>query len=111
MLAENALGLVVVDMHAAHERIVYEKLKAAAASDGALPAQPMLIPVSFAATPAEQATAEAERETLLTLGLDLAPLSAGTLAAPVSYTHLDVYKRQGWTTPPWPPACCAARPR
>ena len=81
VLAENTLGLVVVDMHAAHERIVYEKLKAAAASDGALPAQPLLIPVSFAATPAEQATAEAERETLLTLGLDLAPLSAGTLAA------------------------------
>jgi DNA mismatch repair protein MutL len=47
----------------------------------ALPAQPLLIPVSFAATPAELATAEAERETLLTLGLDLAPLSASTLVA------------------------------
>jgi DNA mismatch repair protein MutL len=81
VLAENAQGLVVVDMHAAHERIVYEKLKAAASSGGALPAQPLLIPVSFAATPAELATAEAERETLLTLGLDLAPLSAGTLVA------------------------------
>ena len=81
VLAENTLGLIVVDMHAAHERIVYEKLKAAAASGGALPAQPLLIPVSFAATPAEQATAETERETLLTLGLDLAPLSAGTLVA------------------------------
>ncbi len=81
VLAENTQGLVVVDMHAAHERIVYEKLKAAAASGGALPAQPLLIPVSFAATPAELATAEAERQTLLTLGLDLAPLSAGTLVA------------------------------
>ena len=81
VLAENAQGLVVVDMHAAHERIVYEKLKAAASSGGALPAQPLLIPVSFAATPAELATAEAERETLLTLGLDLAPLSASTLVA------------------------------
>lgn len=81
VLAENAQGLVVVDMHAAHERIVYEKLKAAAASGGALPAQPLLIPVSFAATPAEMATAETERETLLTLGLDLAPLSASTLVA------------------------------
>jgi len=81
VLAENAQGLIVVDMHAAHERIVYERLKAAAASSGALPAQPLLIPVSFAATPAELATAEAERETLLTLGLDLAPLSASTLVA------------------------------
>ena len=81
MLAENQQGLVVVDMHAAHERIVYEKLKTAATSHGALPAQPLLIPVSFAATPAEIATAEAEHQTLLTLGLDLGLLSAGTLVA------------------------------
>ncbi len=81
VLAENQQGLVVVDMHAAHERIVYEKLKAAATSHGALPAQPLLIPVSFAATPAEIATAEAEHQTLLTLGLDLGLLSAGTLVA------------------------------
>mgnify|MGYP003543290866 CR=1 FL=1 len=62
MLAENAQGLVVVDMHAAHERIVYERLKCAAGTGAALPAQPMLIPVSFAATPAEVAIAEAEAD-------------------------------------------------
>ena len=65
-------------MHAAHERIVYERLKAAGGS-GPLPAQPLLIPLSFAATAAEVATAEAEGPTLRELGLDLAPLSATTL--------------------------------
>ncbi len=80
VLAENAQGLVVVDMHAAHERIVYERLKRAADATAALPMQPLLVPVSFAATPAEIATAEAEATTLLALGLDVSVLSAGTLA-------------------------------
>ena len=79
VLAENEHGLVVVDMHAAHERIVYERLKAAAQGQGALPAQPLLIPHSFAATAAEVATADSEAAVLLELGLDVAPLSAGTL--------------------------------
>jgi DNA mismatch repair protein MutL len=84
VLAENAQGLVIVDMHAAHERIVYERLKAAQTGSSAgntrMPAQPLLVPVSFAATPAEVATAEAESQALLDLGLDVAPLSAATLA-------------------------------
>jgi DNA mismatch repair protein MutL len=89
VLAENQQGLVIVDMHAAHERIVYERLKAAAdsaapggggASGGQLPLQPLLIPMSFVATAAEMATAEAEGPALLELGLDVAPLSASTLA-------------------------------
>lgn len=79
VLAENAQGLIVVDMHAAHERIVYEKLKRAAGSEGALPSQPLLIPFTFSATPTEIATAEAEQQTLQLLGLDLSVLSAGTL--------------------------------
>ena len=79
ILAENAYGLVVVDMHAAHERIVYEKLKREAAASGAVPTQPLLIPVSFAATAAELACAEAEHDTLVQLGLDVSALSAGTL--------------------------------
>ena len=80
VLAENAQGLVVVDMHAAHERIVYEALKRAAARGGPLPAQPLLIPVSFAATPLELAAAEAHADTLQQLGLDLSPLGPATLA-------------------------------
>jgi DNA mismatch repair protein MutL len=79
VLAENAAGLVIVDMHAAHERVVYERLKADLA--GQAPAvQPLLIPATFAATAAEIATAEASGDALRALGLDLAPLAAGTLA-------------------------------
>ncbi len=82
ILAENAQGLVVVDMHAAHERIVYERLKAAQgdASGQALSSQPLLIPATFAATPTELATADACADTLAALGLDVAPLSPGVLA-------------------------------
>ncbi|MBQ0944775.1 DNA mismatch repair endonuclease MutL [Ideonella sp. 4Y16] len=79
ILAENAQGLVVVDMHAAHERIVYERLKAAA-DQAALAAQPLLIPATFAATPTEVATAEARADELQALGLDLSALGPGRLA-------------------------------
>jgi len=89
ILAENAQGLVVVDMHAAHERIVYERLKSAQA-DQAIPrpdgsaapmaSQPLLIPATFAATPTEVATAESQADALAALGLDVAPLSPGVLA-------------------------------
>jgi DNA mismatch repair protein MutL len=88
ILAENAQGLVIVDMHAAHERIVYERLKSQFASmdtggGSTLPglsSQPLLIPATFAATPAEVATAEAHVDTLHTLGLEITPFSAKTLA-------------------------------
>ena len=79
VLAENAQGLVVVDMHAAHERIVYERLKSAHAG-ATLAAQPLLIPATFAATPSEVTTAEAAAEALVELGLDVSPLSPGVLA-------------------------------
>jgi DNA mismatch repair protein MutL len=82
VLAENAQGLVIVDMHAAHERIVYERLKASLAARGgaAIDAQPLLIPASFKATPQEIATAEAQADNLRALGLDVSPLSASVLA-------------------------------
>ncbi len=78
VLAQNEHGLVIVDMHAAHERVVYERLKATV-GDSALLAQPLLIPLPFAATPLEMATAQAHAALLLELGLDVAPLSAATL--------------------------------
>ncbi|MCR5864239.1 DNA mismatch repair endonuclease MutL [Aquincola sp. J276] len=79
VLAENRQGLVIVDMHAAHERIVYERLKASVGA-AAIESQPLLIPATFAASPTEIAVAESQRETLLALGLDLGPLSPGVLA-------------------------------
>jgi DNA mismatch repair protein MutL len=79
VLAENSQGLVIVDMHAAHERIVYERLKAGLGA-AAIETQPLLIPATFAATPQEVATAEAQADNLRRLGLDLAPLSPAVLA-------------------------------
>jgi DNA mismatch repair protein MutL len=82
VLAENAQGLVIVDMHAAHERIVYERLKASLGErqDRAIESQPLLIPATFAATAQEIATAEAQADNLRALGLDVSPLAAGVLA-------------------------------
>ena len=88
VLAENAHGLVIVDMHAAHERVVYERLKAQLAADR-LASQPLLLPQAFAATPAECATAEAHQETLLQLGLDVGPIGPGKLAVRALPTALS----------------------
>jgi DNA mismatch repair protein MutL len=79
ILAENAQGLVVVDMHAAHERIVYERLKQQLDAHQ-ITSQPLLIPATFAATPAEVATAEDARDVLAQLGLEITPFSPRTLA-------------------------------
>ena len=79
ILAENAQGLVVVDMHAAHERIVYERLKQQM-NDEQLASQPLLIPATFAATPQEVATAEDSGVVLAMLGLEIVPFSPKTLA-------------------------------
>ena len=80
ILAENAQGLVLVDMHAAHERIVYERLKAQVEQGARLASQPLLIPATFAATPEEVATAESHADTLALLGLEVVPFSPRTLA-------------------------------
>ena len=79
ILAENAQGLVIVDMHAAHERIVYERLKTQMDAQS-VRSQPLLIPATFAATPAEVATAEAAQATLELLGLQVTPFTPKTLA-------------------------------
>ncbi len=80
VLAENRHGLVIVDMHAAHERVVYERLKAALDREAAVEMQPLLIPATFAATPTEAATAETQAAALARLGLDIAALAPGVLA-------------------------------
>jgi DNA mismatch repair protein MutL len=70
IISQTAQGMIIVDMHAAHERIVYERMKAQV-HGGALEAQPLLVPVSMAASHAEVATAEAEREAFARLGVEL----------------------------------------
>ncbi|SAK39187.1 DNA mismatch repair protein [Caballeronia hypogeia] len=79
VLAQNARGLVIVDMHAAHERILYEQFKHALA-DRAIAVQPLLIPVSMTAEPVEIGIVEEEKATLDALGFDLAVLSPTSIA-------------------------------
>ena len=87
ILAENTHGLVVVDMHAAHERIVYERLKQQLDTTQ-ITSQPLLIPASFSATPQEIATAESCADVLMQLGLEVSALSAKTLAVRAVPTSL-----------------------
>jgi len=79
VLAQNARGLVIVDMHAAHERILYEQFKQALA-ERSLAVQPLLIPISMTADPIETGTVEEEKATLEALGFDLAVLSPTSIA-------------------------------
>ena len=92
ILAENADGLVVVDMHAAHERIGYEKLKAA--HDGAgLRTQPLLVPSSLAVSEREADVAEREVATLAQLGFEVqrsGPQSLLLRSVPALLAHGDV---------------------
>ncbi|MGZ3184033.1 MAG: DNA mismatch repair endonuclease MutL [Telluria sp.] len=83
VLAQNTRGLVLVDMHAAHERILYEQLKNAldASLEGQqMQVQPLLIPVTFFADGVEVGTASEHQETLRALGFDIAVMSPTTLA-------------------------------
>ncbi len=79
ILAQNPHGLIVVDMHAAHERIVYERLKTAFDAQQ-MPTQPLLVPVTFTADTLDVATVEEHQEALQRLGFDIAPISTHTLA-------------------------------
>ena len=79
ILAENAQGLVLVDMHAAHERIMYERLKIAMASEG-LSGQPLLVPESLAVSQREADCAEEHADWFQRLGFELQRLGPETLA-------------------------------
>ncbi|MBB6135702.1 DNA mismatch repair protein MutL [Massilia aurea] len=83
ILAQNTRGLVLVDMHAAHERILYEQIKNALdaqAQGQEMQVQALLIPVTFYADAMEVATVHEHADTLATLGFDIAALSPTTLA-------------------------------
>ncbi|MGP1678018.1 MAG: DNA mismatch repair endonuclease MutL, partial [Burkholderiales bacterium] len=78
ILAQNRQGLVLVDMHAAHERILYERLKGALDAQG-MSTQKLLIPVSFNAERLEVAAVEEHAGVLRRLGFDMAALSPTAL--------------------------------
>ena len=88
ILAENKQGLVLVDMHAAHERIVYEQLKLQMDTHQ-LSSQPLLIPATFSATEQEIATTQANEQVLLDLGIEVSLLSSKTLAVRAVPTTLS----------------------
>lgn len=95
ILAENEEGLLIVDMHAAHERINYERLKAAA--DKNLSVQPLLVPVTFRVTGEEMGTFEEYGEALASLGLEVtaageAALAVRALPAVLTREKTDVEK-------------------
>ncbi|MEK6209125.1 MAG: DNA mismatch repair endonuclease MutL [Pseudomonadota bacterium] len=79
ILAHNDKGLVVVDMHAAHERIVYEQLKSAL-DDDRIPTQQLLIPATMAASALDVATVEDNAQTLSRFGFELAVIAPNAIA-------------------------------
>jgi len=92
VLAQNEAGLVLVDMHAAHERILMEKMKAAL-DRGGLERQSLLVPAVLRAEALDVATAEENREALETLGLELSvagPNELAVRAAPAQLSGGDV---------------------
>lgn len=92
VLSQNARGLVLVDMHAAHERILYERFKQTLEYKQ-VNTQSLLIPLSFHASLLEITTATEEQATLKQLGFDIAVLSPTTLAVravPALLTHADI---------------------
>jgi DNA mismatch repair protein MutL len=78
ILAQNARGLILIDMHAAHERILYEKLKTAF-DHRQIATQALLIPAVFAADPLDIAAVEEHTDALADLGFQIAPLGPNQL--------------------------------
>lgn len=92
ILAENAQGMIVVDMHAAHERVVYERMKLAVAAEG-LQAQPLLVPQSIALSQKEADHVEQFAETFTALGFLIeraGPESVMVRQVPVALNKADV---------------------
>jgi DNA mismatch repair protein MutL len=92
ILAQNASGLVVVDMHAAHERITYEKMKAARAQQQPMQRQRLLIPVPVELSEAEAEVAESQRDALAALGLEIdrtGPARLTVRAVPALLSDVD----------------------
>lgn len=92
ILAETANGIILVDAHAAHERVTYERLKKQLA-EGAIPSQPLLLPLRMAVTTLEAELAEQQQELFATLGFDLnrqGPESLVVRAIPSQLTNTDV---------------------
>jgi len=79
ILAQNAHGLIIVDMHAAHERILYEQLKTQLDAER-IPLQPLLVPVAFSADALDVAAAEDHADVLAQIGFEIAVLSPASLA-------------------------------
>lgn len=79
VLAQSTAGMIVVDMHAAHERITYERMKRALAEQD-LKSQPLLVPLSLAVSQKEAALAETHGEELQQLGLQIERIGPETLA-------------------------------
>jgi DNA mismatch repair protein MutL len=78
ILAQNAVGLVLVDMHAAHERITYERMKAAWGADS-MPLQPLLVPLALEVSEREAQVAEEYQELLQALGFEVSHIGPGSL--------------------------------
>ena len=74
ILAQNKEGLIIIDMHAAHERIIYERMKVACKSER-LKMQPLLVPLSIAVSQSEADCAAAQKKELLGLGIELDKLT------------------------------------
>ncbi len=79
ILAQNAQGLVIVDMHAAHERITYEHMKIASSNNG-IKVQPLLVPIAIAVSEKEADLAEEHHDYLQNLGMEIERLGPETIS-------------------------------